>query len=53
MTGLGEQCSDRAPEAAGTDHADLQWAALRQPAARGYRESARRGASCEREQRTT
>ena len=53
MTGFGEQCADGAAKAAGADHADLRRAALRQPAARGYRKSARRSASCEREQRTT
>ena len=53
MTGFGEQRSNRSAEAAGTDYADLQRGALRQPAARGYREGTRRGPGCKREQGTT
>src|SRR5262245_48512017 len=52
MTGLGEQRSNRAAKTAGTNHADLLRAALREPMAHRYREGARCDAS-EREQCTT
>jgi hypothetical protein len=53
MTGFGEQRPDRAAETAGTDHADLQRAALREAAVRVCGEGARCSAGCEREQSAT